>query len=99
MTILMTAIGEPLGARLGAGGWDFFPLLLAAVFLLVLKVVLGVRLRWQLVLTVVLLAPLARAVGDRAGMAMTLSVVIVATAVVVLAARRGRPPQPGPSRV
>jgi hypothetical protein len=99
VTTLMTAIGEPLGARLGAGGWDFFPLLLAAVFLLVLRVVLGVRLRWQLVLAVVLLAPLVRAIGDRVGMPLTLAVVLAATWVVVLAARSARPPQPGPTRV
>lgn len=99
MTMLMTAIGEPLGARLGGGGWDFLPLLMAAVFLLILRVILGVRLRWQLILAVILLAPLVRAVGDRVGVLLTLAVVLAVTWVVVLAARRARPPHPGPSRV
>jgi hypothetical protein len=89
------AYGDPSWRINIDGGWDAVPLLLALGFLLVLKVVFRVRIRWYLALGVVLAAPLFRAFADRVGMPVAVGLALLILAVVVPAARRsGRPGPP-----
>ena len=89
---LVIGLGEPSWRRLTDGGWDFVPVVIAVIALLLLRVVFRVRLRWPLVLAVVLVAPLYRAVADRVGMPLAVSVALILTAVVVYGVRRSKPP-------
>jgi hypothetical protein len=86
--------GEPSWVINLDGGWDLVPIVIAAVALLLLRVVFGVRLRWPVVLAVVLLAPLFRAWGDRIGMPLASALALAVAGGVVLATRGRRPGTP-----
>jgi hypothetical protein len=91
--VIPVAFGEPSWAMNVDGRWDVVPLVIAAVALLLLRMLLRVRLTPLVVVGVLLAAPLYRALADRAGftgtVAATLAFATVAAAAIRLP-RRGR---------
>jgi hypothetical protein len=91
------AVGEPSWKINTDGGWDFVPILIALVGLLILKVVFRIRLRWYVVTAIVLLAPLFRALGDVVGMPAAVGMALVVATVGITAARRSKPDEGRPN--
>jgi hypothetical protein len=87
------AVGEPsLGLTTDGAHWDFGPLFLAVVGLIVIRLVLHVRIRWYVAVMAVLLAPLAIAFAGWVGP----PIAFATAAIALVAARsilwRGSPP-------
>jgi hypothetical protein len=70
-------LGGPRQAFDASGEWDFVPVVIAIVALVLLKVLFRARMRPIVVLAVVLAAPLFRAVADAAGFTRTVTITIV----------------------
>ena len=87
MAVIPIAFGEPSWQMNVDGRWDVVPLVIAAVALLLLRVVLRVRLTPIVVLGVVLAAPLFRALADRTGFTRTVAVALAFAASVAVAIR------------
>jgi hypothetical protein len=93
----LVVVGEPsLGRATGSGDFDITPLFVAAGALLLLKVFLGIRVRWQLALVAVLAAPLLVSVADRISYPLTAALLLGFGWATSWLARRpgssGRPP-------
>ena len=89
----MLGVGGPAQAFDSNGGWDFVPILIAALGLLLLR--FGTRVRITPI--VVLLAPLYRAAADAAGFPLMVLVTLVVAGFVATSppfrqAFRTRPP-------
>ena len=89
----LIGVGEPaLGRYTDGANWDFGPMFLAVVALIVIRLVLDVRIRWYVAVVAVLAAPPAIAFAGWVG-----PPIAFATAAVALVAarsilwRRGRP--------
>jgi hypothetical protein len=79
------------------GRWDVVPLVIAAVAMVLLRVLFRTRLTPLVIVGIVLGAPLFRALADRAGFTGTVAVSLVFAAVigvVIRLPRRGGPPDP-----
>ena len=93
----MLGVGGPAQAFDSNGGWDFVPILIAALGLLLLRFGTRVRITPIVVLVVVLLAPLYRAAADAAGFPLMVLVTLVVAGFVATSppfrqAFRTRPP-------
>lgn len=88
------AFGEPSWQINTDGGWDVVPLVMAAVALLVLRIVFKVPIRWYVAVGVVLVAPLFRAFADRVGMPVAVGLALIVMTIAVPAVRRSDPPGP-----
>jgi hypothetical protein len=86
--VLPLSVGEPSLGRFAGGDFDFTPLLVAAAILLMIKVLLGIRIRWQLILGTLLAAPLLVALSDRVSYAMTAALVLAGALAVAAHGRR-----------
>ncbi len=73
----MLGLGGPPQAFDAGGEWDFVPVVIAVVALILLKVLFRVRIGPVVTIGVVLAAPLFRAVADAAGFARTVTVTLV----------------------
>jgi hypothetical protein len=93
---LVVAVGEPSLGRYASGQFDFTPLVVAATMLLLLRIVVGVRMRWQLILPVVLAAPLVMALAGRISYPLTMALLLATGASASFVTRRGRHPLPPP---
>jgi hypothetical protein len=70
------------------GNMDFSPYLVAVVALVILRVLLGVRLRWYIVIGAVVLAPLFQGFAGRVGYPIATAVAILVAAAIVVSRRR-----------
>ena len=93
----MLGLGGPPQAFRTGGEWDFVPVVIAIVALVLLRVLFRVRIGPVTALAVVLAAPLFRAVADAAGFARTVIVTLVFAGLVAIPRRhlRGRLQPPG----
>ena len=73
----MLGLGGPTQAFDASGEWDFVPVVIAIVALVLLKVLFRVRIGPVVVLAVILAAPLFRAVADAAGSTRTVTITLV----------------------
>ena len=87
------AVGEPsLGRVAGNGEFDVTPILFAGAALLLIRMVLRARIRWQLALGMVFAAPLLVALSREIGYPLTFGLILASGLVVSLAApRRANP--------
>jgi hypothetical protein len=92
--MMPVAFGEPSWQMNVEGRWDLVPLVIAAVALVLLRVVFRVRLTPAVILGTVLAAPLFRAVADHAGFTRTVAITLGFGALVAVAIRF---PRRGPS--
>jgi hypothetical protein len=88
--VIPVAFGEPSWQMNVDGRWDVVPLVIAAVALLLLRVVLRVRLTPIVVIGVVLAAPLFRALADRTGFPRAVAAALAFGALVAIAIRMPR---------
>jgi integral membrane sensor domain MASE1 len=95
--VVPIALGEPSWRINVDGRWDFVPLAIAAIALVVLRVLFGVRIRPWIVLAVVLAAPLYAAVAGAVGYPLASAVTCAFTLVAAVAVRRTRRARPGPA--
>jgi hypothetical protein len=86
------ALGEPSWERFTDGRFDAVPLLLAAVILVLMKLLLGVRMRWQVILGTVLAAPLLVGLSHHISYPLTVALLMLTVGVVSFVARHGGPP-------
>jgi hypothetical protein len=77
-------LGGPPEAFDTSGGWDFVPVVIAIVALVLLKVLFYVRIGPVVALAVVLVAPLFRAVADAAGFSRTVTVTLLFVALAAI---------------
>jgi hypothetical protein len=82
------AVGEPSWGRFTDGRFDFTPLLVTAVALLLLKIFFGFRMRWQLILGTVLAAPLLVGLSGHISYPLTTASLLATGAVVSFVTRR-----------
>jgi hypothetical protein len=85
--VIPVAFGEPSWQMNVDGRWDVVPLVIAAVALLLLRVVLRVRLTPIVIIGVVLAAPLFRALADRTGFPRAVAVALAFGAMAAIAIR------------
>ena len=88
--MIPVAFGEPSWQMNVDGRWDVVPLVIAAVALLLLRVLLRVRLTPIVIVGTVLAAPLFRALADRAGFTGTVAAALAFAAVIGIAIRLPR---------
>lgn len=73
----LVVVGEPSLGRVTAGGdLDVTPLFVAAGVLFLLKVFLGIRIRWQFALVAVLAAPPLVSVAERISYPITAALLL-----------------------
>jgi hypothetical protein len=95
--LMALAVGEPsLGRVTGDGELDVAPLILAVTVLVLIKVVLGIRVRWHGALVVVLAAPLLVALSREFSYPLTLGLVLAVGAIVSVVRRGTDPPTDPP---
>ncbi|HEY7666864.1 MAG TPA: hypothetical protein VIE12_01940 [Actinomycetota bacterium] len=80
----MLGLGGPPQAFEAGGEWDFVPVVIAIVALILLRVLFRMRIGPVTAIAVVLAAPLFRAVADAAGFARTVTVTLVFAGLVAL---------------
>jgi hypothetical protein len=85
------AVGEPSLGRYAGGRFDLAVPLINGVLLLFTKA-LGIRLRWPLVIGLVLAAPPLVALADSIGYPMTAALFLTIAGTAAAVARRGRQP-------
>jgi len=86
-------VGEPSWRMNVDGRWDVVPLVIAAIALLMLRVLLRVRMTPPVIVGTVLTAPLYRALADRAGFTATVTVTLAVVATIAVAIRLPRRPE------
>jgi len=82
-----------------AGGWDFLPVVIAVVALVVLKVWVRVRITPIVVLVTVLVAPLYRAAADAMGFPLAVLISLVVAGFFAASPPARRAPRPRPPNV
>lgn len=94
----MLGLGGPPQAFDTSGQWDFVPIVIAIVALVLLKMLFRVRLTPVVILATVLIAPLYRAVADGTGFTPTIAVTLLFAGLASGAHRRAgrRPASPPP---
>lgn len=82
------AVGEPSWGRFTDGRFDFTPVLVAAGALLLMKILFGFKMRWQLILGTVLAAPLLVGLSGHISYPLATASLLAMGAVVSFVTRR-----------